>query len=167
MRRLTVLWLGVAILAAAACSKVAQEQLPEERLNAFHAAFNAGDAGSIAAFYAEDAILMPPDEPAVKGRAAIEEHFRRSFEQGPAKFEVSTEESFTSGATGVHRGSFTVTSPDNQFLGSYKFLEVWKYTGSEWQLALDMWNTNAKADPPAPPPAPEAVTPPSPTPQVE
>ena len=161
MRRLSVLLLCVTMLTAA-CSKTAEEQLPEERLNAFHAAFNAGDAGSIAAFYAEDAVLMPPDEPAVKGRAAIEEHFRQSFQQGPVKFEVSTEESFTSGATGVHRGSFTVIAPDGQPVGSYKFLEVWKYTGSEWQLALDMWNTNARLDPPPPPPAPEEAPPPAP-----
>jgi hypothetical protein len=41
-------------------------------LRAYLDAANAGDAARWAAVYAEDAVMMPPNSPAVEGRAAVE-----------------------------------------------------------------------------------------------
>lgn len=45
--------------------------------------FNAGDAGDIAALYAEDAVNHQIALAPVEGRAAIEEFHRQSFAAGP------------------------------------------------------------------------------------
>ena len=116
MKNVSALALGLALLVLAACQPAGQT-LPEERLTAFEKAFNAGDAASIAAFYAEDATLMPPNAPAVKGRAAIEQYMREALAQGPTRFSVATDENFTSGGAGIHRGTFRVTTPEGQEIG--------------------------------------------------
>lgn len=40
----------------------------------FAAALNAKDAARAASYYSEEAVLIPPGEPLVRGRAAIEEY---------------------------------------------------------------------------------------------
>jgi uncharacterized protein (TIGR02246 family) len=42
----------------------------------FMEAFERGDAASVAALYAEDAVVLPPDAPMISGRAEIEEFWR-------------------------------------------------------------------------------------------
>lgn len=40
-------------------------------------AYNGGDAKAVAALYADDAQLLPPDAPGIRGRAAILEYFTK------------------------------------------------------------------------------------------
>ena len=49
----------------------AEEAKMRADLNAWFEAYNAGNADAIAAQYASDGILMPPNAPAATGRAAI------------------------------------------------------------------------------------------------
>ena len=52
---------------------------------------NAGDAAAIAVCFTDDAILMPPNAPAVVGREAIQSSFQTGFERRPtSKFTVKT-----------------------------------------------------------------------------
>ncbi len=71
-------------LAAAACQPPAQEAGPlsaEEMaavrmaLDSWTELYRAGDYEGLAALYAADAVSMPPNAPAVKGRAAIQAHW--------------------------------------------------------------------------------------------
>lgn len=55
-------------------------------------AFERKDAAAIAACYTEDAILMPPNQPAVVGREAIEAHFRQAFGRVEASLATVVEE---------------------------------------------------------------------------
>ncbi len=68
-------------LVSTACQPPAQEPagLSEEDVAAIRAGYEpfaqavlAGDWATVAGFYAEDAVFMPPNEPAVEGRAAIQ-----------------------------------------------------------------------------------------------
>ncbi len=72
--------LGLAVVSTA-CEPPAQEAagLSEEDVAAIRAASKAfaeamlaGDWATLAGFYSEDAVFMPANEPAVKGRAAIQ-----------------------------------------------------------------------------------------------
>lgn len=49
---------------------------------AWDAAFNKGDAKAVAAFYTDDAILLPPSHEIVKGPASIEKFFAGLFANG-------------------------------------------------------------------------------------
>jgi hypothetical protein len=42
----------------------------------------AGDAKAIAALYTDDAVEMPPNEPSVKGSAAIQQMYEKNFQGG-------------------------------------------------------------------------------------
>ena len=48
----------------------------DEANRRFMEAMERGDAASVAALYAEDAVVLPPDAPMVSGRSAIEEFWR-------------------------------------------------------------------------------------------
>jgi uncharacterized protein (TIGR02246 family) len=49
---------------------------------AYSAAFNKGDAQAVAAFYTDDAILLPPSQVVIKGRAEVETFTSGLFEIG-------------------------------------------------------------------------------------
>jgi uncharacterized protein (TIGR02246 family) len=48
----------------------------DEANRRFMEAMERGDAASVAALYAEDAVVLPPDAPMVSGRSAIEQFWR-------------------------------------------------------------------------------------------
>jgi ketosteroid isomerase-like protein len=69
-------WIVVAVLLVAVASNAgpaagADEAAIRAQNTAWMKAYNAADAKSVAALYAEDAILAPPEAPAAAGRAAI------------------------------------------------------------------------------------------------
>ena len=89
MKKQLISTLGLALLTAGAMAQTtatkAQSSLARvyaQRLAEWEAAANRKDASSIAALYTEDALLMPPNAPAVRGRAAVEAFFKGLFDQG-------------------------------------------------------------------------------------
>ena len=51
---------------------------------------NAGDAAQLAACYAEDARILPPNHPLVSGRAEIRQFFESMLAAGVADFTLDT-----------------------------------------------------------------------------
>src|SRR5258706_10305933 len=83
-----VSWLAVGIVAwasaiagfaQAATPKSADEASIRAQSAAWEKAYNAADAKGVAAQYAEDALLMPPGNTPVKGRAAILDYFTKDI----------------------------------------------------------------------------------------
>jgi ketosteroid isomerase-like protein len=65
---------------SAACAPAAQQGQTDEDYtaieaarNEFSAGMNAGDMAKVAGIYADDAVLMPPNAPAVRGTLAIKD----------------------------------------------------------------------------------------------
>ena len=111
----------------------------------FAAALNAKDAKAAAALYTEDAVLVPPGEPLVRGRAAIEEYWRGAIEAGGVR-DVSAEtiDALSSGALGYELGSFafTVNGPDGAPLterGRYVEL-LRREPDGRWLSTHGIWN---------------------------
>ena len=79
----TVPCLPVFLILALATHAAAQSPAPQllELSKQYQTAVKARDAAKVAALYAEDAVLMPPDTPAVKGRSAIQQDQARSFQR--------------------------------------------------------------------------------------
>jgi uncharacterized protein (TIGR02246 family) len=110
------------------------------------AAFNARDAAKIALLYADDAVVMPPNKPMVKGRANIETHFKGEIQQGPTNFQLNPFESAISGSQAFEAGTSTVTLPGGE-TDRGKYLVVLKRVGNDWKIAYDIYNGDAPSAP--------------------
>jgi uncharacterized protein (TIGR02246 family) len=117
----------------------------------FEAAFNAQDAAKLAAMYAEDAILMPPNHPMVKGRAAIEAFFKQDFKQGVTGVQLKPMESAVSDTQGFEAGTAVVTikrTGGANVTDHGKYVVVFKRVGSDWKIAYDAFNSDQAPPPP-------------------
>jgi len=125
-------------------------------------AFNAGDAKAVAALYADDALILPPGNPGVRGRAAIEAFFIKDIAEAKAAGVVLVVNPKTdvgvSGDIGWESGTFTATVK-GAVVESGKFLSVSRKKNGKWLYLRDTWNTDAA--PAAPPSAAQAPAAPS------
>jgi uncharacterized protein (TIGR02246 family) len=109
----------------------------------FTRAFNAGDFTSMAAHYADDAIILPPGAEMKKGRSAIQA-FWTSASEILSDLKLTAEDVQRLGNEAAREiGTFTAKTkeqPPQDIAG--KYVVVWQKVGSEWKLATDIWNTN-------------------------
>jgi uncharacterized protein (TIGR02246 family) len=160
-----LLAMGLATLVACA-PKPADTAADEAALRAdpvaWFDAFNAGDADAIAALYTEDAVFLPPNVPAVAGRAAIRDYVASDIEASKGAGIKNNMGEITgvgvSGDLGWVSGSFSVTDASGATVDTGKFLSVYQRVNGDWQMIRDTWNSNAA---PAPAGAPAPESPPS------
>jgi uncharacterized protein (TIGR02246 family) len=109
------------------------------------AAFNSADVDRVISVWAADGVLMPPNHPAVHGRAALEEYFRRVFERSKLEFTFTTSEIFVDGNTAIQRISYTVKG---SVADRGKGVHVYRREALDrWRLALDIWNSDGAGHP--------------------
>lgn len=118
----------------------------------FERAIEAGDADAVAALYADDAVLLPPNMPRVTGTQGIRSTFAEWLEMDPdAAIELTADEVVVaeSGELAYEIGTAQVSgsAPDG---GTYedtgKYLVVWRNDGDEWLMVADMWSSDAPAE---------------------
>ncbi len=102
-----------------------------------------GDGAAMGLLYAEDAQLLPPNEPAVSGRKAIGEYWQGAISAGikNMKLEIATVEGRDDLA--YEQGAYTVSGADGKVLEVGKFIVVWKRINNRWMLYRDMWSSNS------------------------
>jgi len=113
----------------------------------FAAALNAKDAKAAAALYAEDAVLIPPGEPLVRGREAIEEYWRGAIESGGVRdVSVETMDALSSGSLGYETGSFVLTAngPDGEaVIDRGRYIELLRREpDGRWLSTHGIWNAS-------------------------
>ncbi len=122
-------------------------------------AFNRQDAVSVAALYAEDGVVLPPDGPAVAGRPAIQGFFGGLITAGARDLAVQTVDLHPGGDRVIERGSFTLAMrPEGGQASpmSGKYVVIWKkQPDGSWRLSIDIFNFDAR-----PAPVPSDATPP-------
>ena len=123
---------------------LAQNKATIEKLNdVWTAAFNKGDAASVAALYTEDAYVLPPGSAMVKGRAAIEAFWRQAAQQ-MSDAKLTTVDVLPLGRSAAREiGTVslnTKSQPPQEVVG--KYVVVWRKVGRDWKLATDIWNTD-------------------------
>lgn len=146
----------VIALVLASCSRPADEGRAEmsaskvelgEMNRGFAAALNAGDAQKAASFYTEDAVLIPPGEALVRGRANIEMYWKAAIESGGVReASVETIDAQSSGSLGYEIGSFvlTVTGPNGEPMedrGRYVEL-LQRGNDGKWYSTAGIWNAS-------------------------
>ena len=158
--------LALALPSAASPSTQARKAI-EEISAQWMAALAKGDAAALAAFYAEDALLMPPNAPTVKGRPAIQEAFAGMIQSGVKGAELKTDEVQVHGDVAVETGTFSVNfqPPGKDVIKGAdegKFLVIWKKSGGKWRYYRDIWNSSRAPPPPAAAPADASAATPAP-----
>jgi ketosteroid isomerase-like protein len=102
-----------------------------------------GDMSAYADFYADDAWVFPPNEPASKGKAAIKAAWQAMADSGAVKglswWATRTE---VIGHAGVEYGDWVVKGADGKVLDQGTFLAVWKHTADGWKMIADTWNSS-------------------------
>ena len=115
--------------------------------DAYAAAENAKDVESILAYYADDAVNMPANEPIVVGKEAIRERLTRDLgnedRHGSISFKV--ESIMAAGDLLVEAGSSIYTSEDGeQSMG--KYISVFEKRDGKYVCIRDIWNSDKKMD---------------------
>ena len=156
LRFKSVFWLTAALAAIAGVSQgalaapTADEAAIRAQSVSWAKAYNGGDAVAVAAQYADDAILLPPGAPAVRGRPAILAFFTKDVAESKAAGVVFNLNPKTdvgvSGNMGWESGTYTATVK-GAVVESGKFLSVSRKKDGKWQYLRDTWNADA---PPAP-----------------
>lgn len=119
--------------------------------SAFAIAANAGSLDGLVAVYAEDASLLPPNEPALKGREAIRQYWGRFLDAYTLRFELSTDEVDGRDDLAYVRGHYTLTASPKAKGGAAvsergKFVEVVKrQADGTWRYVVDIYNSDLPA----------------------
>jgi uncharacterized protein (TIGR02246 family) len=111
---------------------------------------NTGDADRVAGVYAEDALLMPPNAPPIKGRAAIREFWNGLLQPYAVVITLGTDQIEGRGDLAYVVGHYRfVTTPKAKGTPAMspedgKFLEVFKrQPDGSWRYVADMYSPNA------------------------
>jgi uncharacterized protein (TIGR02246 family) len=167
LRHTTNVLLAIAFLSLAACASSGQpdsrtvqnaQQDIQELHSQFLKAFNAKDPTGLAAVYSNDAMLMPPNAPAVKTQLGVQEFARQFFSPSISGLLLNVAETTVTGDYAFCTGYYTMLGPDGSSVDHGKFLEVLKREGQGWKLYRDIFNSDMPVAPAAPVAAPAAAT---------
>jgi uncharacterized protein (TIGR02246 family) len=114
---------------------------------AWFKAYSAGDAESIVALYAEDAVVNPPGAPAARGHAAMREYLKKDLaaSAGVTLNAGPTTEDGVSGDLGWEWGTFTVTNKSGATVDKGKYVTVYAKKDGKWLIIRDIWNSDMPA----------------------
>ncbi len=113
-------------------------------------AFNEGKAGIIASYFSEDALLLAPGSPPLKGPGKVEAYYQSIFDQFETRLSSHYDEVEVSGNLAYGRGTAEVTlipkngpANDTLIVSTSKYLNILKkQTTGEWITTHDIWNSN-------------------------
>jgi uncharacterized protein (TIGR02246 family) len=118
-------------------SKAAIQKLEDQ----WAAAFNKGDAVAVAAFYADDAYVLPAGAPMVNGHDAIQSYLAQAAQQiGDVKCTtIDVKPLGRKAAREIGTCTFKTKGATPQD-SALKYAVVWVKTDSGWKLIQDIWN---------------------------
>ena len=157
MRRLVPTLLLLPILAACqpaapTVDAAAEELAIRAQVAAFNTAVAAYDSLAVGALYAQDAVLLPPNQERLVGTAGIRQFFAGlqqlnvSMAITPAVIVVAA-----SGDIAMEEGTWALSMPlpdGSTFNDNGKYLVAWKKVDGTWLMERDIWNSDNA--PPAP-----------------
>ncbi len=141
--------LGALFAAMLICPAGAAPQ-KEERPNlvpAFATAFANKDAEALAMLYFENAVLLPPNEPEVIGRAQIRDWYAKAFSSGISDFKTESRTGLHEGPVGYERGAYSVRVVGAAGTGqartdTRKYLWSLRKSATGWLIDAHMFNSD-------------------------
>ena len=110
------------------------------------------DLEGTVAFYADDAVLLPPNAPIAADRKSIRDSWAGLLGPNTAvSWKVTKVEVAKSGELGYLYGAYSLTMPGVKDTG--KLVEIWnKQSDGKWKCIVDTYNSDLPAAPPPPEP---------------
>src|SRR5262245_14572809 len=114
-------------------------------------AFNQGNAAGIAVHFTEDALLMAPDKPILKGKAAVQTYYQHIFDEYETGLKSYYEEVKVSGHLAYGRGFAEVVLTPKRggpaMTSTSKYINIMKREADgTWKTTHDIWNGNEMPD---------------------
>jgi ketosteroid isomerase-like protein len=108
----------------------------------------AHDMEKLASYYADDAHVYPPNQPAITGRAAAKEAWSKMLADSSTNISWKSTAAGADGNTGWTTGTYELhfKGPDGKPASENgKYLCVWrKESNGKWKALYDMWNSDSK-----------------------
>jgi uncharacterized protein (TIGR02246 family) len=108
--------------------------------------YSAGEADSVTALYADDAVVCAPGTPSARGHAAILEYYKKdiaaSASAGVTTNNGPTTDDGVSGDLGWEWGTFTVTNKSGATVETGKYITVYEKRNGKWLIIRDIWNSD-------------------------
>lgn len=123
----------------------------EDASGAFHEALRTDDADALFEFVADDVLLMPPGEIAVRGKTAMRQWYAGFLTQyRTVTFSQSDRELLTSNGLVVELGSFewalAVLSDGSTVIDRGNYMQVWRsHPDGRWRFEREIWNSSIPA----------------------
>lgn len=136
-------------------SSAADETAIRSMASAYTAAIAAGDSQRFLSFFTDDVVIMPPDQPAVRGREAFTAFATPLFDQFTAQETFSYIEIRVAGdwAVGTHTYTLTMTpkagGATTREQGKGVVL-LRRMADGSWKFTHAIWNQDQAATPPTP-----------------
>ena len=135
--------------AAAAVSVGADEQAIRGQVDRWIQLVKAKDAAGIAALYADDGAVMPPNAAIGKGQAAIEQTWTSMMQTPGFDLMIVPEQIIlsSSGDMALDRGTYrlAIAPGGTAQTDTGKYVVVWRKIGGEWKAAADIFNSDLPA----------------------
>ncbi len=146
---------SIALFGMISCSAPAEDQTPAPDMakikfeiqameNAYAAGLAAKDANAVVAYYAEDAVNMPDDEPVVTGKKAILDRLTTNIAKDTSGstevFEV--QDLIATGNYLIEAGKSTTTNPSGK-ITTGKYISIFEKRDGKYVCIRDMWNADA------------------------
>lgn len=140
--------------AAPKADQAAIEQQIKDQVAAWNGFIAAQNDSAIGELYADNGVLMPPNQPRIEGKAGIRQFFAGMWVIKPTMI-LSTDRVVASdaGDVAVEEGTFKLSyagADGKPIDDTGKYIVIWKKTDAGWKVVRDIFNTDL---PPAPPPA--------------
>jgi uncharacterized protein (TIGR02246 family) len=110
-------------------------------------AFNQSNAAAIAVHFAEDALLMAPDKPTLKGKAAVQNYYQHIFDEYETSLKSYYDEVKVSGDLAYGRGFAEVALNPKRggpaLKSTAKYINIMRRdSDGKWTTTHDIWNGN-------------------------
>jgi uncharacterized protein (TIGR02246 family) len=143
-------WILLLAGSLAACSArspmppAAARRAIEAAVASYVSASNQGDADALAALYADDAVLLPPDHEPIQGREAIGAFWQQGTDEG---LEIRMLRVEVDGDLGYLVGRYNLPATEEEPADSGKSVMcLRRQPDGSWRLTADIWNRSGEAD---------------------
>jgi uncharacterized protein (TIGR02246 family) len=138
--RVAIFVLVASLLRPVAAHAASLDEQIKAAYAAWDAAFNKSDAKAVTAFYADDAVLLPPTHDVLKGPTAIEKFWAGLFEAGVTGHKLELIEANGNADMAVAAARWSAKGKDGASLGGIATHVFTKQADGNLKLRLQTFN---------------------------